>query len=90
MFCPCSVSDRCRECGRRSEPSSKSDAEALGIDLSPCEQRLCYENYVAVDSVAPAELGGPGDQEAPRRLCGRSTRPREWWLPQLQVAVIPY
>ena len=27
--------------------------KALKIGLSPCEARLCYENYVDVDSIQP-------------------------------------
>ncbi|CAE6937455.1 unnamed protein product [Symbiodinium natans] len=36
--------------------------KALGIGLSPCEERLCYENFVDVDGIEPIDLNiGPGE-----------------------------
>merc|ERR1719281_1629622 len=63
--------------------------KALGIALSPCERRLCYENYVDVDGIAPAELEAlpaGAEPEVPQQLSGKAKRTREWWHPQLQVA----
>merc|ERR1712151_1323870 len=61
--------------------------KALGIGLSPCEERLCYENHVDVDGIAPADLCPRGrPAEVPQPLSGKALRHQEWWRPQLEVA----
>eukprot|EP00435_Cladocopium_sp_Y103_P052429 s50_g16.t1 len=61
--------------------------KALKIGLSPCEARLCYENYVDVDSIQPMDLntfpagGGPETVEE----LGGGGGASEWWRPQVQL-----
>lgn len=59
--------------------------KALGIDLSPCEKRLCYENYVGVDGILPAELNTPPNEKTREGISGCRKAPREWWRPQLEI-----
>mmetsp|Transcript_65554 Transcript_65554/g.211450 ORF Transcript_65554/g.211450 Transcript_65554/m.211450 type:complete len:454 (+) Transcript_65554:70-1431(+) len=63
--------------------------KSLGIGLSPCEKRLCYDNHVDVDGIAPAPLGTlPEGQapEVPEPMSGQAVRSTEWWRPRLEVA----
>lgn len=62
--------------------------KALDIALSPCERRLCYENHVDVDGIAPArlcELPAGQAPEVPQQVSGTTARPCEWWRSQLEV-----
>merc|ERR1712004_844661 len=62
--------------------------KALGVDLSPCEKRLCYENYVDVDGILPADLNtSPGrkTQEGSPCINGVCKAPQEWWRPHLEI-----
>ena len=61
--------------------------KALGIGLSPCEERLCYENFVDVDGIEPIDLNiGPGEgPEGVEKVSARTEGYREWWRPQVQL-----
>ena len=62
--------------------------KALGIGLSPCEERLCYENFVDVDSTAPADLNSFPSGEGPEAaevLAADTDGCREWWRPHVQL-----
>ena len=73
--------------------------KALGIGLSPCEERLCYENFVDVDDIAPADLNHHTDEpESVKVVSARADGYGEWWRPQVQLrdpgkvynSVVPY
>ena len=73
--------------------------KALGIGLSPCEERLCYENFVDVDGIAPADLNHHTDEpESVKVVSAKTDGYREWWRPHVQLrdpgkvynSVVPY
>ncbi|OLP83957.1 hypothetical protein AK812_SmicGene35207 [Symbiodinium microadriaticum] len=73
--------------------------KALGLGLSPCEERLCYENFVDVDDIAPADLNHHTDEpESVKVVSARTDGYGEWWRPQVQLrdpgkvynSVVPY
>ena len=61
--------------------------KALGIGLSPCEERLCYENFVDVDGIEAAELNSFPAGEGPpgiEMISSKAEGYREWWRPHVQ------
>ncbi|CAJ1452463.1 unnamed protein product, partial [Effrenium voratum] len=55
---------------------------ALGIDLAPGEERLCYEHFVDVDAVRPLDLNR-GVSEPPTEENREELL--DWWRPQVMV-----
>eukprot|EP00434_Breviolum_minutum_P005592 symbB.v1.2.004931.t1/scaffold285.1/size239547/5 len=60
--------------------------KALKIGLSPCEERLCYEHFVDVDRILPADLNASLDQSPEVEEIREPSSSLEWWRPQVSFS----
>lgn len=61
--------------------------KALGVALAPGEERLCFEQGVNIDIIAPLELCGRPQNNDPDKLrvvTGQMRQCCEWWRPQIE------